>query len=184
MPERSTPNAPAPEQWLLEGVRRLLRNANSTTNQSSALSRQEAQRTFSALHFIVPALLRRHYPAWDTESIDAIELGHVRAMTDRAIDLHMLVQLITTQTWAEANIRIELTADMLGFSRLECHVGQPGDGHLGLRPIPSAPAPIQAALGELSRPGLEPKWVFSARHDYGPSGFFYERCGGEVPNPG
>ena len=74
---------------------------------------------------------------------------------------------------------------MKSFVRLECRLGEPGSGgHLGLRSIPCFAREMPDELSALPARRGTIEWVFSAEHDYGSEGFFYEaaRSGDDLPD--
>lgn len=74
----------------------------------------------SALEFMIPAVLERRYRVWKHESLDGFALAEARVIDPRTLDLLGLGQLITTQAWVAAEVRLELAHDMNSFVRLEC----------------------------------------------------------------
>jgi hypothetical protein len=162
-----------PERWLLRGVRRLLSGAS--VGERVSPSKDEWLEMKSALEFMVPAVLKRRYRVWNYESLDGFTLAEARVADPRTVDLLGLAQLITSQAWVPAEVRLELARDMNSFVRLECRLGDgPGNGNMGLRTIPCFAREIPDELSALPARRSTIAWVFSGEHDYGPDGFFYE----------
>lgn len=157
---------------MLHGMRRLLSGASAGERLSPSID--EWLKISANLEFMIPAVLRRRYQAWDRESLDGFALASAHVADARTLVLLGLAQLITTQAWVAAEVRLELAEDLNSFVRLECRLGEPGDGPLGLRTLPCFAPEKPAELSALPGRRSTIAWVFSGEHDYGPDGFFYE----------
>lgn len=161
-----------PERWLLTGLVQVL--SSTPVGGVASCPKEMAMRMTAELHFIVPDILRKNYPAWERESFDDFMLAEARVTGLRTVALVGLAQLITNQSWAAARVEISLSEDLKAFARLECGVGEPGEGHLGLRLIPCFAEERLVVLRSLPARVDAIAWVFSGAHSYGPTGFYWD----------
>lgn len=111
----------------------------------------------SALERFLPAEL-----GWEGESFDAFRFVRAQKVAPDEAEFIGLALLISDQSWIPIHLRLRISPDSDQIAFLDCRVGEPGDGALGLETIPYRSGSVNKVLHRLPEQIESMLWVYRA----------------------
>jgi hypothetical protein len=116
----------------------------------------------SSLELFMPQLLRMHYPAWETESLDGIFVEKAVRDLDHTVILIGCCILINDQTLTPFYARMSVSSEKDLVLSCTLRLGEPGGGVLGISGPQCTPREVRRYRSLLLNRFDSIEWVYEA----------------------